>query len=170
MVLLAAALAGAPARAGDAVAEPARKQFRQSSTYPYVFQPDCYLATKGPVPLRFSVAAPGCSQRSAPPLIEAAKGKEKAAAAAPAPAPATGTEVISTTAHPDAAYQPPVEKHEEEQPADAVDFKRAPEEVLEFFRNNDGKAGKRIYLFDPIFQPVLPNDLPKSKATYTQKP
>ena len=39
------------AQAGDGTVE--RREFKQSQTYPYVFRPVCYLATSGPVPMRF---------------------------------------------------------------------------------------------------------------------
>ena len=49
------------------------------------------------------------------------------------------------------------------------DFSKVPDEVLEYFKNTEGRPLRRDYLFDPIFQPALPNDLPKSKAIYQQK-
>ena len=49
------------------------------------------------------------------------------------------------------------------------DFTKVPDEVLDFFKNTEGRPVRRAYLFDPIFQPVMPNDLPKSKATSQQK-
>jgi hypothetical protein len=95
-------------------------------------------------------------------LSEAAKGKEKPAAPEPVPA---------TPPPPLPAYPPPeAVKPEASQKGEGVDFNKPPEEVLEFFRNHDGQAGRRIYLFDPIFQPVRPNEFPKSKATYHQTP
>jgi hypothetical protein len=51
----------------------------------------------------------------------------------------------------------------------AHDFSKLPDEVLEYFKNTEGRPLRRDYLFDPIFQPALPNDLPKSKAIYQQK-
>ena len=50
-----------------------------------------------------------------------------------------------------------------------IDFNRIPSEVLDFFKNTEGRPVSRAYLFDPIFQPALNYALPKSKATYQQK-
>ena len=49
------------------------------------------------------------------------------------------------------------------------DFSKVPDEVLDFFKNTEGRPIRRAYLFDPIFQPVTPDELPKSKATSQQK-
>jgi hypothetical protein len=158
-------LPASPSWAGEGQPPAPRKHFHQSATYPYVFRPEPYLTTTGPVPMRFRAAGPECGQRQAPGLTEAAKGKEKPALEPPAP-------VVPEAPTP--AYPPPqpvAPAEGEGHGGDGVDFNKGPDEVLEFFRNHDGQAGKRIYLFDPIFQPVRPNDLPsKSKATYTQSP
>ena len=37
------------------------------------------------------------------------------------------------------------------------------------YDNNTMSLGPAGYLFDPIFQPVMPDELPKSKAISVQK-
>jgi hypothetical protein len=157
---------------GDGVV---RKEFKQSDTYPYVFRPICYLATSGPVPLRFSVAAPECGDRRAPKLTGGAKTNPKPepplvpvlppvppAAVEPAPV----SSATSSSAGPAPAYPPP-ENAPAPKPA-SVDFAQFPVELVEAFKKGREGAETRNYLFDPIFQPALPDDLPKSKATYRQ--
>jgi hypothetical protein len=173
LTLCASLLASASALAGgDGDAPALRKQFRQARTYPYIFQSESYLAATGPAPIRIAPGAPHCSQRKAPPLLAAAQGHPKAPAAPPPVAPLTETTVISSTQNPPAYAAPATSAATVDAglPSDSVDFTKPPEEVLEFFRTTDGKAGKRIYLFDPIFQPAKPTTNGTSKATYTQKP
>jgi hypothetical protein len=170
LLIIGVFLSGSVARAGGDDLTP-RKQFRQSSTYPFVFRPDCYLATSGPVPLRFAAAGPVCHERRAPALTLAAKGTPKEepatpvekAAPAPAPAPAA-TSDLSAPAALDPAFPAPTDA-QPPRPS-TLDFSKVPDEVLEYFKNTEGRPLRRDYLFDPIFQPALPNDLPKSKATY----
>jgi hypothetical protein len=117
--------------------------------------------------MRFAAQPPLCSERNAPPLTGNAKGVQK-------PAPATATIIATeaaaangTAAEPAAAHSAPTNaprpQHED------IDFSRVPDEVLDFFKNTEGRPIRRAYLFDPIFQPAIPNELPKSKATYQQK-
>ena len=138
-----------------------RRQFKETVTYPFIFKPDNYLAGRGPLPMRFSAAGPSCEKRQPPapppfvkneavPDLSATDAKPSAEQPAePAPTPSA---VVETTA-----------KHEQ------PDFAKIPDEVLDFFKNTEGRPVRRAYLFDPIFQPVMPNDLPKSKATSQQK-
>ena len=157
LTLGAFSLAG-PARAGDSVAP--RQQFKESVTYPFVFKADGYLASKGPLPMRFGNAAPPCERRQppAPPVI--AK-KEP-----PAETPLSETKSPAETHPQEAAPAITVEAaSKREQP----DFAKVPDEVLDFFKNTEGRPVRRAYLFDPIFQPVMPDELPKSKAISVQK-
>ena len=152
--LAAALLAGiAAAHAGGD--DGPRRTFRESQTYPHIFRPEGYLATSGPVPMRIEHSLPTFSKRLAPPLPDAAKGTDKPV--------------------------PPMEPKEpaknagkggkkDDLPLPEPDMGKIPDEVLGFFRDKEAHPGKRIYLFDPIFQPARPNELPKSKATYTSKP
>lgn len=151
--------ATSPAWAGERVV--ARQQFKESTTYPFIFKAEGYLATKGPLPMRFGSAPPKCEQRQPPPPPVIAK-KE-------APSEASTAETKAAT-----EPQPPLEgagnttvevSSKKEQP----DFSKVPDEVLDFFKNTEGRPVRRAYLFDPIFQPVTPDDLPKSKATSVQK-
>lgn len=146
-------------RAGDPVVT--RQQFKESVTYPFIFKAEGYLASKGPLPMRFGNALPKCEQRQppAPPVIakkdapaEASAVESKGTGELPAP------EETATTITMKAASKM-------EQP----DFSKVPDEVLDFFKNTEGRPVRRAYLFDPIFQPVTPDDLPKSKATSVQK-
>lgn len=145
-------------RAGEPVV--ARQQFKESTTYPFVFKAEGYLASKGPLPMRFASAGPKCEQRQPPPPPVIAK-KET---------PADGNASESKLP---AELPPPAESGEKaievstkrEQP----DFSKVPDEVLDFFKNTEGRPVRRAYLFDPIFQPVTHDDLPKSKATSVQK-
>jgi len=148
---------GAVGWAGEAMVP--REVFHQSRGYPYVFRNDSYLAMGGPVALRFGVAGPKCAQRNAPPLIGGAKGPEK---------PISKSAVAPVVPSGEANVTPAV-------PVEAgggreeIDFNRIPSEVLEFFKNTEGRPVSRAYLFDPIFQPAINYALPKSKATYQQK-
>ena len=160
-LILALSAAMPAAWAGDTVV--VRKEFRQSSTYPFVFRADSYLASTGPAPMRFAPAAPHCREIKAPPLTSAAKGAGREdPAETPKIAAATGAATTPAPAHAAPANAP-------QPPRDDIDFERLPDEVLDFFKNTEGRPVRRAYLFDPIFQPALPNELPKSKATYQQK-
>jgi len=150
---------------GDDVAP--RKSFRQSSTYPFVFRPESYLATGGPVPMRFGPPPPPCHERRAPSLTPAAQGvpREEPAIPVEKTPPAPEPEPVEPEpATPEPLFPPPTDAPAP-QPG-AHDFSKVPDEVLEYFKNAEGRPLRRDYLFDPIFQPALPNDLPKSKATY----
>ena len=147
----------ATAQAGDDVVP--RRAFRESRTYPYVFQPEGYLATSGPVPMRFEQAPPKFSKRLAPPLPPAAKAPEKPI-----------LPLIEPKVEPPGKTSKGGKKEELPLPELEPDLGKVPEEVLGFFREKEANPGKRIYLFDPIFQPARPHELPKSKATSLQKP
>ena len=146
-------------RAGDPVVP--RQQFKESVTYPFIFKAEGYLAGKAPLPLRFGSAPPKCEQRQppAPPVlakkdapVEPSAAEPKAAGEPPQnPEPAAAGTMESAS--------------KKEQP----DFSKVPDEVLDFFKNTEGRPVRRAYLFDSIFQPVTPDDLPKSKATSVQK-
>lgn len=154
-----------------------RKEFKQSTTYPYVFRPVCYLATSGPVPMRFAVNPPECGDRRAPLLTGAAKSNPKpelslaldapipGLAAEPAPAPAPVVPQPAPSAAP--AFPPPANAPAPKPPA--VDFSQFPADLVEAFKKGREAGDSRNYLFDPIFQPALPDDLPKSKATSKEK-
>lgn len=174
LLLVTACGIGTALAGGDPVE---RKEFKQSQSYPYVFRPVCYLATSGPVPLRFAVNPPDCGDRRAPKLPPAAKNTPKPEVAAttdlpipgiptePAPAPVPAPAPPTTSTPP--AYPPPTNA-----PApkpSAVDFSQFPAELVEAFKKGREAGEARNYLFDPIFQPALPDDLPKSKATLKEK-
>jgi hypothetical protein len=172
--LIIAACGLATAQAGDTVVE--RQEFKQSTVYPYVFRPVCYLATSGPVPLRFAVSPPDCGDRRAPRLPPAAKHNPKpevpAAPVTPPVIPGVEAEPVATTvptppttAAP--AFPPPTNAPVPK--PSSVDFAQFPAELVEAFKKGRDSAEARNYLFDPIFQPALPDDLPKSKATYKEK-
>ena len=146
-------------RAGELVV--ARQQFKESVTYPFIFKAEGYLASKGPLPMRFGSALPKCEQRQppAPPVIA----KKETSAETPAVDSKVNAEPQAT---PEGAGNITVEaSSKKEQP----DFSKVPDEVLDFFKNTEGRPVRRAYLFDPIFQPVTPDDQPKSKATSVQK-
>ena len=152
------AISGVPGvQAGEEVVP--RKQFKQSTSYPFVFRPECYLATAGPGSMRFDAAPPHCPDRTGPPLTAIAKADFKADASPKA-------ELVAALVS--AEPQPPSNSIVIT-PRSEVDLTRMPDEVLDFFKSTDGRPIARNYLFDPIFQPAPPNDLPKSKATYKQK-
>ena len=147
------------ARAGDPVVP--RKQFRESSAYPFVFKPESYLTGRGPLPMRFASAGPSCEARRppAPPVLA----KSEATSETPVPgAKPPGEQPAEPVPAPSAHV-------EASQKREAPDFSKVPDEVLDFFKNTEGRPVRRAYLFDPIFQPVTPDDLPKSKATSQQK-
>ncbi len=157
--LAAAMLAGAAAAAHAGEDEVPRRTFRESRTYPFIFRSEGYLATSGPVPMRIEQGPPPFSKRLAPPLPAAAKATEK-----PALPPLPDMD----------AKDPPKSSGKGGKKDDLAlpepDLGKVPDEVLGFFREKEANPAKRLYLFDPIFQPARPNELPKSKASYTQKP
>ncbi len=158
---------------GDEVRPPERREFRQRSTYPFVFEPVSYLANGGPKPLRFGEPIADCAHRDAPPLPKPAEKKEEP--------PSTGQ-----TAHPDAstAATPAAENRIESKsstappehapdgsapvplPADAPDFNKTPDEVLEYYKNPYNAPHPNRHLFDPIFEPAVMQKGERSKATY----
>ncbi len=145
--------------AGDSIV--ARQQFKESPTYPFIFKAEGYLAVKGPLPMRFRAAGPQCEQRRppAPPVLaksEATGQSSASEAKEPGGPPSAHDGTVSTAV-------------ETTTKRDQPDFTKVPDEVLDFFKNTEGRPVRRAYLFDPIFQPVTPNDLPKSKATSQQK-
>jgi hypothetical protein len=172
-LLLVAACGLGTAHAGETMVE--RKEFKQSQSYPYVFRPACYLTTSGPVPLRFAVNPPECGDRRAPKLTAAAKSnpKPEIAVALDAPSPGLAKEPIPAAIPPQPvsstppAFPPPTNAPAPKPPA--VDFSQFPADLVEAFKKGREAGDTRNYLFDPIFQPALPDDLPKSKATSKEK-
>lgn len=111
--------------------------------------------------MRFASAPPKCEQRQ-PPAPPVPVKKETPADAFVAEPKATS----EPQPPPAGAENTTVEvSSKREQP----DFSKVPDEVLDFFKNTEGRPVRRAYLFDSIFQPVTPDDLPKSKATSVQK-
>lgn len=160
-----AAQAGEPTRPRQLAAP--RLHFRESGTYPYVFRSESYLATQGPVSMRFAPAHPLCEERNAPALTPAAKGVELFGP----PAQAKSNEAASSEKDPNDSEKAthPAPSNGPAPARDDIDFGRVPNEVLDFFKNSEGRPVRRSYLFDPIFQPAVPNEQPKSKATSKQK-
>ena len=156
--LLSLALGGL-VHAGDPVLP--RKQFKESVAYPFVFKPESYLAGRGPLPLRFASAGPSCEARRppAPPVISKSEAATEPSAPGAKPSAEPPPESVPALA---ASVETP-KKHE------PPDFSKLPDEVLDFFKNTEGRPVRRAYLFDPIFQPVTPDELPKSKAISQQK-
>ena len=54
-------------------------------------------------------------------------------------------------------------------PADAPDFEKAPDEVLEYYKNPYTAPHPHLHLFDPIFEPAVVHKAPPSKAAYRQQ-
>jgi hypothetical protein len=159
--LFAALLGGiAGAHAGETVVP--RRSFRESKSYPHIFQPEGYLATSGPVPMNIEQKPAAFSKRLAPPLPENARGKEKPLPPLPEPndeQAGAAPEKVMRAGH-----------KKEELPLPEPDLGKVPEAVLRFFRERDGQAQPvQPNLFDPIFQPARASELPKGKATYVQK-
>jgi hypothetical protein len=166
-LLLLTICATAAAQAGGTAVD--RKEFKQSDSYPYVFRPVCYLATSGPIALRFAVSPPECGDRRAPKLTGSAKTNPKPEAPPPPvipppPSPAAAPAPAISAAP---AFPPPTNAPAPKPPA--VDFSQFPAELVEAFKKGREGSDNRNYLFDPIFQPALPDDLPKSKATLREK-
>ena len=127
-----------PRKAGEGTVE--RREFKQSQSYPYVFRPVCYLATSGPVPLRFSVSPPECGDRRPPKLPDKAKNTPKPEAPArcphhpslePAPTPSF-VHSHSCFRPPAPAYPPPTNAPAPKPPT--VDFSQFPAELVEAFK------------------------------------
>ncbi len=150
---------GGAARAGDPIVP--RKQFKEAAGYPYVFKPESYIASRGPLPMRFAGAGPSCEARRppAPPVIAKSEAVNEPRNADPKAPSEPQPEPVA----PSAPASEPTPKRE------GPDFSKVPDEVLDFFKNTEGRPVRRAYLFDPIFQPVTPDELPKSKATSQQK-
>jgi hypothetical protein len=143
-----------------------RREFRQSSVYPYTFLPVSYLQTGGPKAMRFAAAQGECAHRDAPLLPSPT----------PAPSPITKTTAESTQeAHtivaasspaptpnlPPPAYPPPTNAPA----AGGPDFSKVPDEVMSYFKNPYNVGPHGPHLFDPIFEPGY-SEGPKSQATF----
>ncbi len=139
-----------------------RRTFRESPVYPYIFRPEGYLATAGPVPMRIDERPASFLKRVAPPLPSAARGLDK-----PIPGLVEPKEELPEAA-PEKEHRAPEKK--EELPLPEPDLGKIPEAVMRFFREKQTQQDTRPYLFDPIFLPAPPNELPRSKASYIQKP
>ena len=138
-LLVVLCLCSAPGALAGGAPEP-RKHFKQGDAYPYIFRAEPYLATHGPVQMRFGGAAPECPERFAPPLLQAPKPEAKPKA-----------DVVENG--PD---KPGKEQGGAAQPQRDLNLKRIPDELMEFFSATEGRPVTRSYLFDPIFQPALP--------------
>lgn len=158
-VILLPLVLGGLVRAGDSVVP--RKQFKETVGYPFVFKPESYIAGRGPLPMRFAAAGPSCEARRPPAAPILGKGE--------ATAEPMGTNAKPSTDPLPEPAAPPAATVEVTPKREAPDFSKVPDEVLDFFKNTEGRPVRRAYLFDPIFQPVTPDDLPKSKATSQQK-
>ena len=157
--------------AGDDGVQP-RREFRQSTAYPYVFEPVSYLATAGPKPMRFTQVEPGCSRRDAPLLPVPTPSPEPDHAAVPAEptaaAPATSPAPVAPEPTPiPPAFPPPTNA----QSAGSPDLNKMPDEVMTYFKNPYNSGPRGPHLFDPIFEPGY-HQGPASKASYevTDKP
>jgi len=159
-------LFAAQLRAGDGGE---RREFRQSSAYPYTFVPVSYLQTGGPKDMRFAPAQMECAHRDAPLLLTPTPtpspanktttettDKVQTTVAASSPAPLQPTPILE---HP--AYPPPLNAPA----AGSPDLTKMPEEVMSYFRNPYNAGVRGPHLFDPIFEPGY-HEGPKSKATY----
>jgi hypothetical protein len=151
-LLVVLSLSGAPGVLAGGAPEP-RKQFKQGDSYPYIFRPEPYLATNGPVQMRFGAPAPECPERFAPPLLQPSKAEAKPKADVAEPSP----------------DKPGKQQGVAAPPQRDLNLKRIPDELMEFFSATEDRPVTRSYLFDPIFQPALPVEAPKSKAEYEQK-
>lgn len=148
---------------------------QQAAAYPFVYKQVGYLATTGPVPMRFGPALPGGSDRT-PPRIAPVKKPELGRTAE-----AMGrTEAIESyrsifgrgiPVPPGSAEGGPV------LPPAFLDGLGtggpARNEVMEFFQqpppDQDAQKRQNRFLFDPIFQsapPPVPGAQPQSSATY----
>lgn len=166
-------------RGGDEV-RPARKEFRQSSTYPFVFEPVCYLENGGPLPLRFGAPIADCSHRDAPPLPKPPENKAEQPAAGETEPLKTETETTQAKSSPvdveaqskasaPAGAYPPQTSTPAALPPDKPDFTKAPEEVMEYYKNPYKAPDPNRHLFDPIFEPAVVHKGPPSKATYREE-
>ena len=54
-------------------------------------------------------------------------------------------------------------------PQEAADFEKAPDEVLEYYKNPYNAPHPHVHLFDPIFEPAVVHKAPPGKATYRQE-
>lgn len=146
-----------------------RRHFKESRTYPYIFRSESYLATSGPVPVRFADPGPECGDRSAPALRDEAKGAAAAAAVPAETLPVPPQPLANRAAsQSSSSIEPPLPEGAATN-GDGPDFAQIPDAVIDFFRQTEGKPVRRNYLFDPIFQPATPAALPRSRATYREK-
>ena len=147
----------APARAGDdTIQTTTRREFKQSTSYPYIFVATGYLETEGPKPMRFAAAVAECANRAAPLLPPLPPPLNRVIPVEPPPpAPA------ATPASVPAAFPPPANGPAARGP----DLTKMPEEVMSYFKNPYDSAPRGSHLFDPIFEPSMKQG-PRSKATY----
>lgn len=157
-----------------------RREFRQSKTYPYVFEPVSYLENGEPVPLQFGPAAEDCSHRNAPALPANASGaakvndsKQSANTASMPAAAKTKTVAAATVETPaqedhaeSAAYPPPAAAAPAQASTDDGDFTKIPDEVVTYFKDPYIIVKGSHRFTDPIFEPAKMQSGPKSSATY----
>jgi hypothetical protein len=178
----------AASRAGEPSPDPGggRRQFRESTTYPYVFEPVHYLEQGPPKPLRFGEKANDCARHNPPALPPEAK-KDKAvppsvsvpaltqpfAAALPPetkaqPAPPPSPEAKPAPEHAPES-KPAVPPAAPEQVPEALDTSKYPDEVVDYFKNPYNVPKSRKHFFDTIFEPAAAPTPDASKATYRQE-
>ncbi|PTY05087.1 hypothetical protein DB347_16535 [Opitutaceae bacterium EW11] len=131
-----------------------------------------YLASVGPVPLRFAPPPPDPVERPAPPASAAVASTP--VSPVPSVAPTVQPEPATATAAPGpepAATQPAAEKQPELKPVTILpdDTRRdvRPEDVLPYFELPRGSAGAGGAALP--FAPAAPPAQPPSSATYQQK-
>lgn len=152
----------------------ARKEFRESGEYPYIFRPVGYLATVGPAPMRLGPPMPVCSERTPPRLIEPKRPSVTLQSTRPPQQP-PGPTYSSGGAY------PPGGGPGASAGQGGVDFNRPPDEVMEFFQPQALTEQQRRLLLDPSFIPAPPvrvaplmvapqsiQTAPPSTATYNQ--
>lgn len=153
----------------------ARKEFRESGEYPYIFRPVGYLATVGPAPMRLGPPVPVCSERTPPRLIEPKRPSVTLQSTRPPQQPPGPTYSSGGGAY------PPGGGPGASAGQGGVDFNRPPDEVMEFFQPQALTEQQRRLLLDPSFIPAPPvrvaplmvapqsiQTAPPSTATYNQ--
>lgn len=147
-----------------------RREFHESSGYPYVFVPVSYLETGGPNKMRFAQVQAECSHRDAPPLPAATPTPTPTVKSTESPtepemkdshtaSAAAATEPRPTPIPP--AFPPPTDAPA----AGGPDLTKVPDEVMSYFKNPYNSGPRGPHLFDPIFEPTY-HQGPPSKATY----
>jgi hypothetical protein len=179
--------------AGGDARRAGRQEYKQSKTYPYIFEPVAYLTNGGPVAMRFGPPTDACTNHTPPALPKEkkadaadkpAKGTaEPAATPKPEPTPPV-SDKQATSADPANALEsrtpkmqdlnigpafPPPENAPIVSKEETLDMSKYPAEVIDILKNPYNVPKSHTRFFDPVFEPAQIQTGPASKATFREE-